>query len=89
MKFFSFFTLLFTSVSAFAVQSVSIESTISALFYLIVIGLIFYILWWGLGKIGLPEPFNKIAQVVIVLLVVVVLVNFLLGLTGHPVVLLR
>ena len=34
--------------------------------------------------IGLLEPFNKIAQVILVLLVVVVLINALLSLVGKP-----
>lgn len=58
----------------------------SALIYLVVCGLILYVLWWGLSKIGLPEPFQKIATVVLVLLTVVILINFLLGLTGTPLV---
>lgn len=45
--------------------------------YLVIWGLILYVLWWALGKIGLPEPFNKIALVVLVLLTVVVLLNLL------------
>jgi uncharacterized membrane protein YwzB len=58
------------------------EGLIQILIYLVVWGLILYVLWWGLGKIGLPEPFNKIAVVVLVLISVIVLVNLLLGFTG-------
>ena len=58
---------------------------VSLLVTVIIWGLIFYVLWWGLGKIGLPEPFNKIAVVVLVLLCVIVLLN-LLGVVGTPVV---
>lgn len=63
---------------------------ISLLVYLIIVGLIFYVLWWGLGKIGLPEPFNKIATVVLVVACVIVLVSLLLGMIGGgPVLRLR
>lgn len=60
----------------------------SALFQLLLVlivgGLILYVIWWGLGKIGLPEPFGKIATVVVVLVTVIFLVNILLSLIGHP-----
>ncbi len=39
---------------------------------------------WGLAKIGLPEPFAKIATVLLVLLVCVILINALLTLVGKP-----
>lgn len=52
---------------------------INLLLYLIVWGLIFYVLWWALGKIALPEPFSKIATVILVLFIVIVLLNLLLG----------
>jgi hypothetical protein len=52
---------------------------IPLLVYLVVLGLIFYVLFWGLSKIGLPEPFGKIILVVLVLVVVIVLLNLLFG----------
>jgi uncharacterized membrane protein YwzB len=63
---------------------ISGTALLSALVYLVICGLILYVLWWGLGKIGLPEPFNKIATVLLVLVTVVILINFLLGLGGSP-----
>ncbi len=42
-------------------------------------GLIFYVGWWGLAKIGLPEPWNKIAVAVLVLATVIVLIGVLSG----------
>jgi uncharacterized membrane protein YhdT len=59
---------------------------VSVLVYLIVWGLVLYVLWWGIGKIGLPEPFGKIATVALVLLTVVVLLNLLFGFVGQPLV---
>lgn len=55
---------------------------VGLLIWLIVIGLIFGVLWWGLAQIGIPEPFNKIARAVIIIIAVLLLVNLLLGLTG-------
>ena len=55
---------------------------IGILIYLVVWGLILYVLWWGVGAIGLPAPFAKVAQVVLVLLTVIILLNLLFGLGG-------
>lgn len=59
-------------------------SLLGLLVYIVIVGLIFYVLFWAIGKIGLPEPFGKIATVILVLAVVIVLLNLLLGLTGSP-----
>ncbi len=56
----------------------------SLLITIVVFGLILYILWWGLGKIGLPEPFNKVATVVLVLITVIVLIGLLTGSITMP-----
>ena len=56
----------------------TLSALVSLLFSLIIIGLIVYILFWALGKIALPEPFNKIATVVIVLFAAYFLITLLL-----------
>lgn len=63
---------------------ISGQELLSVVIYLVVWGLILYVLWWGIGRIGLPEPFGKIAVVVLVLLTVVVLLNLLFGFAGAP-----
>ena len=63
---------------------ISGDQLISTLVTLVIWGVIMYVLWWGLGKIAPPEPFLKIGTVILVLLTVVVLVNILLSLGGHP-----
>jgi uncharacterized membrane protein len=55
----------------------------------IVIGLIFYLLWWLLGKIALPEPFNKVAMVILCLAAVVILISMLTGNLSFPALRLR
>ncbi len=59
-----------------------IESSglVGLLVWIIVIGCIFGLLWWLIGYVGLPEPFNKVARVVVAVL---------LGLVGAPLVRLR
>lgn len=51
---------------------------------LIVIALVFWVIWWFLGYVGVPEPFNKVIRVVIGLVALLIIVNILLGLIGSP-----
>lgn len=78
---FSFWLLLLFSPLALA-ASVSIEGLISLLIWLVVMGLIFWLLWWFIGYIGLPEPFNKVARVLIGLVAFIILIYLLLGILG-------
>ena len=57
---------------------------LNAFIILVVAGLICWLIWWFIGYIALPEPFNKVARVLVALVAIVFLVNFLLGFTGHP-----
>ena len=56
-----------------------VSALVILLVWLIVIGLIFYVLWWGLGQAGLPEPINKVARVLLVVVLVIILIYMLLG----------
>lgn len=49
---------------------------------LIVVGLIFWLIWWFVSYVGLPEPFNKVARVLIGLVVLIFLINLLFRLSG-------
>jgi predicted PurR-regulated permease PerM len=53
---------------------------------LVIGGLVAYVLWWALSKIALPEPINKVALVLLVILIAIWLINLLLTLGGHPIV---
>lgn len=72
--------LLFSPMALAAVPSV--EGLISLLIWLVVVGLIFFLLWWFVGYIGLPEPFNKVARVLIGLVAFIILIYLLLGILG-------
>ena len=51
-----------------------------ALFVTLVIwGLIFYVLWWALRTIALPEPFQQIVIVILVIASIIVLFGVLTG----------
>jgi hypothetical protein len=65
---------------------ISGSGLISVLVTLVVVGLVCYLLWWLIGYIGLPEPFNKVARVIVACIAVVFLINLILGLGGHPLV---
>ena len=52
---------------------------------LIVAGLIFWLLWWLIQYCGIPEPFNKVARVILAILAVLVIIGVLLSLVnGQP-----
>lgn len=64
--------------------AISTDGLINALVWLVVAGIIVWLLWWALHKINPPEPFLKVGTVIIVLVTVIVLINILLGLVGRP-----
>lgn len=50
---------------------------IALILTLVIYALIFYVLFWGLGYIGIPEPFNKVIKVLIVICIVIVIIGLL------------
>lgn len=60
------------------------QALIQAFIYLVIIGLILWVLWWFINYIALPEPFGKVARVILALIAVIVLINLLLSLIGQP-----
>lgn len=70
--------ILASSVAA----AVSIEGLISLIIYLVVMGLIFWLIWWFIGFVGLPEPFNKVARVLVGLIAFIFLLYLLLNILG-------
>lgn len=47
------------------------------------IALIIYVLFWGLGKVALGEPMNKILTIIIVLIAVVMAIDFILAVRDY------
>jgi hypothetical protein len=65
---------------------ISISAAVTVVLYLIIAGLIFGLLWWLIGYCGVPEPFNKVARVILAVLAVFVCIGILLSLvSGQPV----
>ena len=64
---------------------ISSSGILSLLVTLVLAGLIFWLVWWFINYIALPEPFNKVARVLIGLAALVFLIDLLLGMSGHPI----
>ena len=54
-------------------------SLFGLLLSIVIWGVIFYILWWALGAINPPEPFRKVATVILVVAAVIVTIGLLTG----------
>ncbi len=61
---------------------ISLTAAVTIFVYILVAGLIFGLLWWLVGYIGLPEPFNKVLRVVLAILAVLVIIGILLQMAG-------
>ena len=59
-----------------------VQGLMNLLIYIVIIGLVFWCIWWFLGYVGVPEPFNKVIRVIIGLVALIIVVNLLLGMTG-------
>jgi hypothetical protein len=63
---------------------ISGDAILWAILQIVIAAVIYFVVTWGIAKIGVPEPFNKVLMVLVVLMVVVFLVNALLTIGGHP-----
>lgn len=70
------------STAPFLAVNINVETIISAVIWLAVAGLIFWLCTWMLDQVGIGEPFNKIARVLVALVAFVIVLNVLLGLVG-------
>jgi hypothetical protein len=57
---------------------------LSLLVSLVIGGLILWLFLWFIDYVGLPEPFAKVAKVIVGLVALIFLVNILLSLGGTP-----
>jgi len=71
------------SLITMAAWTVSASGVGTLLLQLVVGGLIFWVVTWGLGQLPIAEPFKTVIRVVMILLVVIFLMNVLLSLGGH------
>lgn len=59
------------------------KEIVQSIFWIVIVGLCFWLLWWGLHAIKPPQPFMKVGEVLLILASVILLINFLLGLIDH------
>lgn len=64
--------------------AISGATLLEAILWLVIGAVIFWIITWGIGYIGIPEPFNKVIRVILVVVVCIFCVNALLILVGKP-----
>lgn len=53
------------------------DDMLSLVIRLLIIGTIFSLIWYGIGAAGLPEPFRKVASVVVLVAAVIWLIRLL------------
>lgn len=63
---------------------ISLSSLMTPLIQIVIVGLIAWLIWWFISYVNLPEPFAKVAKVLLGLVVLIFLINLLLGIGGHP-----
>jgi hypothetical protein len=61
---------------------ISLSGAVTVVVYLIVAGLVFWLLMWLVNYINPPDPFKKVANVILAILAVLVAIGILLSLTG-------
>lgn len=66
--------------------AISGSAMIQALLWLVAAACVYLVLDWGRKTIAPPEPINKIAQVIIVLIVVFMVLNAIFLALGKPIV---
>lgn len=81
--------LLFVVTPALAAINLSLAGLVELVIYLIVVGGIIWLLLWIIGYAGVPEPFAKVARIIIMIVAVLICINILLGFVGSPVISLR
>ena len=62
-----------------------IPALIHILIVVIILGLIFYLIWWALSYLPLPEPFAAIARFIVILVFALILIYLLLPLANIPI----
>lgn len=60
----------------------SIDALLNLVILVVIGGVIFWLIWWFVDYIGVPEPWNKVARVLIGLAALVFLIKILLSLIG-------
>lgn len=65
------------------IAALSISGLLPLLIEVIIVAVVCWLIWWLIGYIGLPQPFDRVLRIIVAIVAVVYLVNLLLGLGGH------
>jgi hypothetical protein len=79
-------TVLRCAVMNTLLAVISGQQLINLVIWLIVAAVIFWLVNWLIDYIGIQEPFNKIIKVILAIFCVLICINALLALGGHPLV---
>lgn len=63
---------------------IALETVVYAILVLIVGGIIFWLLNWLIDYVGVPEPFRKVARVVMAVGAVILVIAVLMHMVGVP-----
>lgn len=58
----------------------AVGALVSLLVWVVVVGLILWVVYWGVSQVPLPEPIATVVRVVLILVVCLVAINLLLQL---------
>lgn len=59
-----------------------IEGLIALLIVVLVVGIVVWLALWAIAELGVPEPFNKIARVLVILIAALIVLYRALPLLG-------
>ncbi len=65
------------------IAAISVGGLVPLLINIVVVGLVLWLLLWLISYVGLPDPFAKVARVILAVVAVIWLINLLLSLTGN------
>lgn len=63
---------------------ISLSAIVPVIVQLVIAGLIFWLLWWLVVFTNPPEPFQKVAKVLLAIVAVLVVIGLLLTISGGP-----
>lgn len=82
--------LILTAASPMVLGApLALQGVLGLLIELVIVALIFWAIWWFIGYVGVPEPFNKVIRVLLGLVALIYIINVLLSMIGSPLFTLR
>lgn len=69
--------------------AISGEAVVSAVIWVVCLGVVFWLLNYLIDYVSLPAPFSKVAKVILMIAAIVLLINVLLTLAGKPMIVWR